>query len=372
MSAPIASVETFDVRYPVQGRFKFFERPAGLPPGRPTVVVKVTAEDGLVGWGQCVPSPRWSYETPETVASTIKLYLAPLMIGAQAAERDRLHQAWNQAIAPGFSTGQPIAKAGLDIALWDLQAKQTGQSIRELWHIRGRDTIALSWTLNPARPADLPEQIALARGRGYTSFNIKVAPDAQADLQLCRRVRELAPDAHLWADANGGYDLETALVVAPALADLGMAALEQPLPANRLAGMRRLKRQGALPLLLDEPIVSRADLEEFIELGLLDGVAMKVARSAGLTESLRIADLVKEANLLLYGSGLTDPDISLAASLALFGACDLAVPAALNGAQFLTTSILREPLRVANGCIRLPAGPGLGIEVDEAAMRQAS
>ena len=73
----IASIETFPINYPVAGRFKFFENPAGRPMGRPAVVIKITAEDGTVGWGQGIPSPRWSYETLETVHSTITRYLAP-------------------------------------------------------------------------------------------------------------------------------------------------------------------------------------------------------------------------------------------------------------------------------------------------------
>src|SRR5205823_3863928 len=138
----------------------------------------------------------------------------------------------------------------------------------------------------------------------------------------------------VWADANGGYDEETALEVAPRLADLGLAALEQPLPANRLGGYRRLTAQKALPILMDEGVLSRTDLEEFLRLGLLDGLAMKVARCGGLYEARRVMELARSEGLLVLGSGLTDPDLSLAASLALFGAFDLPHPAGLNGPQF--------------------------------------
>src|SRR4051812_29027666 len=73
----ITCIETMPVLYPTVGQFKFFEQPPGRKAGRPCVVVKVTADDGSVGWGECVPSPRWSYETLETVQSTIERYLAP-------------------------------------------------------------------------------------------------------------------------------------------------------------------------------------------------------------------------------------------------------------------------------------------------------
>ncbi|HWB09369.1 MAG TPA: enolase C-terminal domain-like protein [Pirellulales bacterium] len=368
--ATITHVETFAVNYPVVGHFKFFEGTANRPPGRPSVVIKITADDGTVGWGQSVPSPRWSYETLETVESTTRLYLAPELIGRDPLDLDGLWRQMNRVIAAGFSTGQPICKAGVELALFDLTGKLLGQSPAERWSRHGCDTLTLSWTLNPRSPAELEESVAEAHSRGYRHFNLKVAPDPAIDLDYCRRLRQLAPDAHLWVDANGGYDEPTAAQIAPRLADLGIAALEQPLPANRLGSYARLKRQGCLPILMDEGIVSHVELEEFVQLGLLDGVAMKVARCGGLSESLQVVEVIEREGLLFYASGLTDPDLSLAASLALFGACRLSVPAALNGPQYLSTSILVQPLSVTNDQIAVPHSPGLGVAVDEAALRR--
>ena len=179
----------------------------------------------------------------------------------------------------------------------------------------------------------------------------------------------MAPEAFLWGDANGGYDLATALWVAPRLANLGMNVFEQPLPANRLTGYRDLKKQGALPILMDEGVVSSVELIEFIKLDLLDGVAMKPARTAGLWDARRQVEILLDAGLMFLGSGLTDPDVALAASLELFGAYHLKFPAALNGPQFLTASYLRQPLLAKNGELEVPAGAGLGVEVDEEKVR---
>lgn len=366
----IAQVETFAVNYPVEGRFKFFEGAAGRPMGRPSVVVKLTADDGTVGWGQSVPSPRWSYETLETVESTIRLYLAPVLLGRDPLDFEPLAAAMNREIAPSFSTGQPISKAGVELAIADLAGKLKRQSAAGPFGGLRKERITLSWTLNPRTLAELDESIAAAHARGYRHFNLKVAPDAKQDLEFCRRLKRQSADGHVWVDANGGFDEQTALDLAPRLADLGIAAFEQPLPANRLGGYRRLKRQGALPILMDEGIVSHVELEEFIELGLLDGVAVKVARSGGLTESWRIVETLEREGLLLYASGLTDPDLSLAASLVLFGAAGLDVPAALNGPQYLTTSILERPLVVEQDQIAVPKGIGLGVEVDDEALRR--
>lgn len=367
MSAKIEAVEAFPLMYPVVGRFKFFEGPDGKPGGRPAVLVKITAEGGAVGWGQSVPTPRWSYETLETATSTIRRHLAPVLIGRDAFDVDGLHAAMNQAIAPSFSTGQPIAKAGVDLALFDLTGRILGKTAAERWGRvgKGKRSITLSWTLNPKTLDDVEGLIEQGKARGYHNFNIKVAPDPKFDLELCRMVKRLVPDGFLWADANGGYDEATALDVAPKLADAGAAVLEQPLPPNRLRGYGKLVRQKALPILMDEGIVSSVELEEFIGLGLLDGVAMKPARCAGLTEARRQVEMVLNDGLMFLGSGLTDPDLSLAASLLLYGAYDLQYPAALNGPQFLAASLLKQPFEVKDGALEVPDGPGLGVEIDE-------
>jgi muconate cycloisomerase len=376
MQPTIAAVETFAINYPVAGHFKFFAGAAGRPVGRPSVVVKITADDGTIGWGQCVPSPRWSYETLETVESTIRHYLAPALLGRDPLDAAPLWAAMNREIAPSFSIGQPICKAGIELALVDLAGKLAKQSAAELLggsqeeRQDGKTQITLSWTLNPRSLDELDESIAAAHARGYRHFNLKVAPDAKGDLEFCRRLRSQAPEAHVWVDANGGFDELSALWLAPRLAELGIAAFEQPLPANRLGGYRRLKRLAALPILMDEGIVSHVELEEFIALDLLDGVAVKVARSGGLAESRRIVETLQREGLLFYASGLTDPDLSLAASLLLFGAYGLSTPAALNGPQFLSTSILRQPFVAEQDQIRVPTGFGLGVEVDEQALQR--
>ncbi len=365
MTAKIVRVQAWPINYPVAGHFKFFEAVKGRPEGRPAVVVKITTEDGGFGWGQSVPSQRWSYETLESVYTTIQNYLGPVLIGCDASNIDAIHAHMNRAIASSFSTGQPICKAGIDLALWDLAGRRAGRSLADLWDHRGKDRITLSWTLNPRSLDEIEPLMEEGRRRGFQHFNVKVAPDPKFDLEMCRIVKRLAPKGFLWADANGGYDVETALAVAPKLADLGVAVFEQPVAANRLSGFRRLKKQGALPIILDEGVVSSVDLEEFVQLDLMDGVAMKHARCGGLTEARRMIEILQRRGLMFLGSGLTDPDLSLAGALALYGAYELNFPAALNGPQFLASSILQQPLDVVDGQLAVPAGPGLGVQVDE-------
>lgn len=366
-NARIDRIELFPVRYPMTGYFKFFAAARGA--GRPAVLIKITDQDGRVGWGQSVPIAKWSDETLETAVVALRDYFVPTLLGRDVDDLDGAHRALDAAIAPGFSTGMPITRAGLDLALHDLIGRRRGVPVAALWGKQTAPSLQLSWTVNVTKLDDVGALVQQGRERGYQHFNLKVGPDPRFDEALARAVRALAPRAFLWADANGGYDLEQARVAVRRLADAGVDVLEAPLRPNRLAGYRELKQLGALPILMDEGVIAPQDLREFHALGMLDGVAMKPSRCGGLVSCRAQIEFCQQNGLLWLGSGLTDPDVSLAATLQLFGSHGLQRPAALNGPQFLTADVLTTPLRVAAGRIEVPTGPGLGVTVDEAKVR---
>jgi len=362
----IERVELFPLCYPFVGSWKFLDG----SPGHTVVLVKLSADDGTVGWGQRLAVPTWSYETIETVWVVLRKYFAPAVVGRDPLDLDGCQQALDRALAPAFSTGMPLARAGLDMALHDLAGRLTGRSLAELWGRPRGGAITLSWTVTARSLAEAEAEVARAGERGYRNFNLKIAPQARFDVELAALVRRLAPHGFLWADANGGYDVATALEVAPKLADAGVDVLEAPLRPNRISGYQALKRQGALPITMDEGLVSPVEVEEFIRLGMLDGVTIKPSRAGGLNSARRQIEIALDAGLFFLGSGLTDPDVALAASLALYSSYGLAKPAALNGPQFLPVDILAEPLRIHGDTAEVPAGPGLGIEVDEAKVQR--
>ncbi len=367
----IERIEVFPVRYPMTGYFKFFAGPAGEA-GRAAAIVKLTTDSGLVGWGESVPLPTWSDETLEGAVAALRRYFGPALIGHDPLDLEGAHRRLDAAIAPAFSTGMPIARAGLDIALHDLAGRATRRPLHALWGRPKGGALTLSWTVNARTLEEVEPLMAEGKRRGYRHFNIKVAPNLEFDVALTRAVRRLAPECFLWADANCGYDAETALRAAPRLKEAGADVFEAPVRPNRISVYQALRKQGALPIYMDEGVVSPVELEEFIRLGMLDGVAQKPARCGGLLSCRRQIELLLKNGLRFLGSGLTDPDISLAAMAALYAAYGLEKPAALNGPQFLTASVLKRPLQVVDGKLELPDGPGLGIEVDEAAVRDLS
>jgi L-alanine-DL-glutamate epimerase-like enolase superfamily enzyme len=355
----IVRVEVGRLDCPLVGEFKFFRTPA-----RPAVLVRLTDDAGNEGWGEAVPVESWTYETAESVDSTLRNYLAGAVLGADPSDLPEVHARMEHAIRPSFSVGQPLCKAAIDLACHDLWGKQARKSVSALLGGAKQAYVTLSWTVQAAALDTAQRQLEQGRALGYGNFNVKLGPPQAPgyDLELARLVCEFAPDGFHWADANTGYDIDTALAQAPKLAKIGLRALESPLPPNRIRDYQRLKRQGALPILMDEGIVSPVETEEFIALGMLDGIAMKVARCGGLWHAARIIELLRASGLRLFASGLTDPDFSLAASIHLFASAGLDLPAALNGPQYLAGRGTEDAaFRASGDRIRVPEGPGLGI-----------
>ena len=354
-------IKRFD--YPLLGEFKFFKSGA-----RPSILVRLTDENGVQGWGQSVPVETWTYETVETVETTLQHYLAPAILGADPSDLADVHARMERAIRPSFSVGQPLCKAGIDLACYDLWGKQTGKSVSELLGGAKKPEVTLSWTVQSPTIAGAENQLRQGKELGYGNFNVKIGyPQTPAyDLDLVRAVMAFAPNGFHWADANTNYDLDTALAMAPKLADLGLKGLESPLPPNRIRAYQTLKRQGALPILMDEGIVSPVEVAEFIALGMFDGIAMKVARCGGLWNATRIARLLQENGLLLFASGLTDPELSMAATAHFFAWAGLEFPAAVNGPQYLVGRGTMDPnFRARGDVMHVPTGPGFGVELAE-------
>ncbi|MEV4290802.1 dipeptide epimerase [Nonomuraea bangladeshensis] len=343
--------------------------------GKPAerVLVKVTA-GGVTGWGEATPTPAWTYETVESISTTIARYLAPALVGRPAWDLDGACAVYEKVINRGLTIGSPIAKSALDIALHDLLGRALGVSVGVLWGQRRLDRITLGWIVAGQTADEVRQAVEEGRAHGYGAYKVKVGlHDEATDLSVVAAVREAAPDAPLWVDANQAYTVDGALRMARRLADLNVSAFEQPLPANDVTGLRRLRDHSPLPVALDESLRHPSDLATFVKLDAVDIAIAKVQRSGGLTLSRRLCQLAEDAGLRIMGSGLTDTDLGFAASLHLFAAFGVDTPVDLNGRQFVHSAYVGgETVKVTGGTALVPTGPGLGVEVDEDAVRALS
>lgn len=374
----IERVQTYTVELPAVRDFAVAGgRVTSAGRGAVRVLVKVTASDGSTGWGEATPIPSWTYETTESIVSTLTGYLVPAAVGRPLWDLDGLSRAFDRTISRGFSIGMPLARAALDVACHDALARSLGLSLGQLWGRRRRETVDLAWIVGGRTPDEAAASVAEGHDLGYRHVKVKVGmradPGVGDDLALVAAVRAAAPDAVVWVDANQAYTAATALRAARRLADLGIDFFEQPLPANDIAGLRRLRDASPVPVAVDESLRHPSDLATFVRLDAVEVAVAKVQRCGGLTLALRQCQLAEDCGLTLIGSGLTESDIGLAASLHLFAAFGVAAPADLNGRQFLTSPFATDPvIEVAAGTAAVPDGPGLGIGVDEEVVRRLS
>jgi muconate cycloisomerase len=366
----IDRVETFAVALPTLRSFGVSGGSVATV-GHPSIriLVKVSA-DGVHGWGEATPIPAWTYETAESIVTTIDRYLAPAILGRPAHDLDGVTIAFDRAINRGFSIGAPLAKCAIDVALHDLLGRAVGVPVGVLWGQRRSERIQLAWIVSGQGPKEAADCVDEGIDAGYRAFKVKIGLHSEAeDLAIVAAVREAAPDAPLWVDANQAYSVDTAVRLASGLSELGVTVFEQPLPANDIAGLKRLRDASPLPVALDESLRHPTDLATFVKFGAVDVAIAKVQRSGGLTLSRRLCQLAEDCGVRLMGSGLTDSDVGLAASLHLFAAHGIDGPVDLNGRQFIA-SPYADGVTVADGVARVPTGAGLGVDVDEAVVRE--
>jgi len=373
----IRSLEVFPVRVPMTGALHFSSGSAGggkSGEGSPHVFVRITDSEGETGWGEGRPNPQWSYETLETVTTTIRRYLAPAVLGSPAMDRWGLHRRMHAAVGRGPSTGQPVAKAAVDMAVHDLCARACGISLRAFLGGGPKPrSVALSYTVNGHDAAEVREEVAAAREQGFRHFNFKAAVAPDTDAEVASAVREAAgPSAFVWADANQGYSPPDAIRAARRFLGAGVDVLEQPTPADQAHLMRGLRDRCTLPLAVDEACVSPSDFFRYASEGLVDYLVIKLTRSGGVWPTLAQIGVAEAAGLPLLVSGLTDTLLAKVAACQVAAAFGFEGPAALNGSQFLDESALYpEKSQVeSNGAVHLGEAPGIGVRPDEQALKR--
>lgn len=375
MTPSIERIEIFPVGIPVTRTFRFASGSAGAAGERaPHVFVRITDSEGNIGWGEARPMPQWSYETAEAVTAAIQRYLAPAIIGMPIHDRWGLHQRMHQVIGRGPSTGQPMAKAAIDMAVHDLCARAAGVSLRRfLGGSDDRRSVALSYTITAHTAHEARLQVQEARSNGFRHFNFKAAVTRENDTAVAEGIRdEAGPGAFVWADANQGLQLHEAVKLCQAFQSIGVDVLEQPLPADQAHLMRSLRARTWLPLAIDESSVSPADFFLYASERLVDYLVIKLIRSGGIWPTLQQIGVAQAGGLPLLVSGLTESLLSKVAACQVAAAFGFNGPAALNGSQFLDESML-YPDKAAlewEGTVHLPDSPGIGVAPDEEALRE--
>jgi D-arabinonate dehydratase/D-galactarolactone cycloisomerase len=341
-----------------------------------TVIIKVTADNGLIGWGEA-KSPV----APTITATVVRDLMAPLLIGEDPSDPvlqwDRLYGAMR---IRGHSHGFWMdAISGIDIALWDLSAKTLnvplctllGGTFRKRVKIYASGIPGLRDEAAPEAWENLRKTAEDVRSRGFYGTKMGIGLGVAGDIRSVRTVREtLGPDFTIFVDAAGMYGLSDALTLGRALEELDVGWLEAPLPPEDLEKNAVLTRSLAVPIASDQ-IFNRWQVRDLMLAGSIDVVQPDVCRSGGITECKRIAELADA-----FGKAAT-PHVSIGSAIHFAASVHLAASTPNQtwmeywyGANPLGNAILNAPLRIEEGYFWLPEGPGLGIDINEEALRQ--
>ena len=309
------------------------------------VRITVTADDGSTGWGEAAPSKFYG-ETADTVVDVLPL-LADAIAGMYGWSLEAMEHALARAIR--FNGA---ARAGVSAALHDLVGKRLGVPVYKLWGLDPAASPRTSFTIAIA-PDEATLRQRVAEAAEYPVLKIKLG--TSWDERIVRIVRELAPDKVLRVDANAAWTPKSALRIIPALQELGVEFVEQPLQPGDIAGLRFIRERSALPIIADESCLVAADIPKLA--GAVDGINIKLAKCGGLREALRMVAVARAHDMLVMAGCMIESSLGITAAAHFAPLLDCAD---YDGAAL----VANDPYvgaTIHGGVIKLPDAPGLGV-----------
>lgn len=334
------------------------------------VLVRVQLENGVAGLGEAstLGGPRWAEESVESIQAAVTNYLAPALRGQQA-----LHFEANATRMAKAATRNFAAKGAVESALLDAAGKTLGLPASTLLGGIVRDRMGVIWALASGDSSqELEEAREKLRRREHRDFKIKFGfnPPEQ-DLQRLAILRQgLGDEVRLIVDVNQGWSEAQCIRFFPALEELDVALVEQPVPAGQLEAMARVAARTSIPLLIDEAAFTKEELARAGAMGCGSVYSLKLVKSGGLFDMKRAAGVAGAFGIELYGGCLLESSIGAAAHLAVFATLPkLEWGTEHFGPRILVDDLVTNPLRFEDFEVVVPDGPGLGIDIDEDKIR---
>lgn len=338
-------------------------------------LVEVICDDGTVGWGECLGPAKLN-------AAVVAAY-AQSIIGQDPLQTERLWLTlYNQLRDQGQRGLTVTALSGIDIALWDIKGKHFGVPISTLLGGRVRESISAYATGSFRRDgvdrvSDVAEEVAGYRREGFHAVKVKIGFDVEEDLAVIAAVREaIGPDMRLMIDANHGYDVLEAVEVGKRAAQWGVDWFEEPVLPEQLSAYRAVKAGQPIPVAGGETWHGRYAMQAPLETRAVDIVQPDICGVGGFTEIRRVADMADLHGVRLIPH-VWGTAVCIAASLQFMAALLPNPPRREPRPPILEFDRTENPFRQAvvktliehhQGIVKIPDGPGLGIEIDRQAL----
>jgi O-succinylbenzoate synthase len=351
----IKTIELREIRLPL---IHFFETSFGRTTERRVILVRVLDQDSAEGWGECTcgEGPFYSDEWTETAWATLREFLAPMVNGCEVstASVDGLMKSVR---------GHRMAKAAIETACWDLEAKRAGVPLwKHLGGVQSEIPCGVSIGIQDS-PEQLIEKIEKEVNAGYQRIKIKIKPGW--DLDIVRRVRERFPDIQLMGDANSAYTLKDVSLF-KALDEFKLMMLEQPLAYDDMFDHAELQKQIETPICLDESIKTPADAKNAIALKACRIINVKLGRVGGHAQAKKVEQIARESGTPVWCGGMLESGVGRAHNIAMATLAGFTLPGDVSASsRYWAEDIIEPPVTVSSrGTIAAPEKPGIGFDIN--------
>jgi muconate cycloisomerase len=329
------------------------------------VIIRIMCSDGIEGIGEATTIGGLSYaeESPESIKLNIDTYFTPLLIGQNATN---IHKA--MLLLDKNIKANRIAKSGIETALLDALGKRLGVPVSTLLGGAVSDSLPVLWTLASGdTQKDIEEAKQLLASGRHNVFKLKIGYQApqKAIAHVTAIKKALGENVKITVDVNQAWDESTAKTSIAKLQDAGIDLVEQPIIKENFEGLARLTSMFTVPIMADEAQADLSDAFRLAKMRACDVFALKIGKAGGLYNVLKAAAIAEAADISLYGGTLLEGTIGSVASAHAFSTLrKISWGTELFGPLLLTDDIVKTKVEYRNGCMQLPQGAGLGLELD--------
>ena len=331
-----------------------------------SVLVRVTTDEGIEGWGNVDPTPGYSLVSAGDIRDTVER-LSPALVRADPFNLHRALAVMDRETAEGFE-----AKAAIEMALLDVKGRALDLPVHSLLGGALGHEVTLNAWIGTVPPEQAAREAAEWLQRGFVTAKIKVSGAGPEGVARVAAVRaQVGNRMALRVDFNESLTLGEALAFIPRLEPYALTLVEQPIVRTDLAGLAQIRRSIAIPLMADESVTGPASLIEIIRRDAADIVKVKVMKQGGLLRTQQMIECAAAAGLRVvigHGFGLTLSTLAEAAvaatSPAVMPGCEAVGPLKMAG------DVVRDPVHLETGVLRLADAPGLGATVDSDALKR--
>ncbi|WP_431809299.1 mandelate racemase/muconate lactonizing enzyme family protein [Brevibacillus agri] len=276
----------------------------------PSIIVKLTTDTGLVGYGEGMPDPHVTGETFHSTYEMLAKDIAPLVIGKNPFHIENIHRLMAEAVCYA-----PSAKAAIDIACYDLMGKAAGQPVYNLLGGKAHDFLTMPFVVSILPPEEMARQAAQAVQDGYTCIKIKVGDDPAVDVKRISAVREaIGANIQLRVDANQGWrNVATTMRVLKQVEDCQLDWIEQPVLADDIIGLAEVRQKTFIPVMIDEGLHGDKEMREVIVRQAADLINIKLMKCGGLYPALKLVAQAEMAGMGCQVGSMVESCVATAA-----------------------------------------------------------